>query len=168
MDKYKMSFIYGNDNINHNFSDGQIEYYGEVSEGKIHSLHLLDYTREYYPEAPIFKQLTVRHQPEVIAYFLVRMGHIVFFNTTKYDEDNLRKYGKTGFFMIPSTLTEKQKESLENFAQQILDYNIFITYDIEMIDGILDSKTYNSIEKITPIELIKNYLELKLKSRTLQ
>lgn len=82
----------------------------------------------------------------------------MFFNTTKYDEDNLRKYGRTGFFMLPNTLTEGQQESIKLFAKQIPNYNIFITYDIEMIDGILDSKTYNSVERITPIELIENYI----------
>lgn len=167
MDDYKIAFIYGNDNMNESLKNGSIHYYGEVSKGKIHSMHLLDYTAEYYPEVSIFKQLNVRHQPEVIAYFLVRMGHIVFFNTTKYDEDNLRKYGRTGFFMLPDTLTEKQQEYIGLFAKQISDYNIFITYDIEMIDGILDSKTYNSVERVTPIELIKNYINNQ-KDKTLR
>lgn len=56
----------------------------------------------------------------MIAYFLVKMGHIVFFNTTKYDEDNLRKYDRTGFFMLPNHLTEKQKECLENVTPKEL------------------------------------------------
>lgn len=124
---------------------------------------MLDYTKEYYPQVPIFKQLNPRHQPEVIAYFLVKMGHIVFFNTTKYDEDNLRKYGRTGFFMLPNHLTEKQKECLENFTEQISNYNIFITYNIEMLDGILDSSTYNSVENVTPKELITKYFQLQNK-----
>lgn len=49
MDNYKIAFIYGNDNTNKNLKDGALHYYGEISQGKMHSVHLLDYTKEYYP-----------------------------------------------------------------------------------------------------------------------
>lgn len=159
MDSYKIAFIYGEDDEKNNFSDGQIHMVGEMEDGSLHSKILLDYAKEYYPDMSIFKQLNPRHQPEVIAYFLVRMGHIVFFNTTKYDEENMKNYGKLGFFMMPDTITKKQVDSLIRFSKNISDFNVFITHHIEMTDGLLDSMTCHSTEKIEPEQLVRQYLD---------
>lgn len=159
MDSYKIAFIYGLDDEKNNFSDGQIHMVGEMEDGFLHSKILLDYAQEHYPDMPIFNQLNVRHQPEVIAYFLVKMGHIVFFNTTKYDEDNLEKYGRLGFFMMPDGITKKQVSALIRFSEIISEFNVFITHHIEMKDGLLDSMTCHSPEKIEPEQLIRQYLD---------
>lgn len=159
MDSYKIAFIYGRDDEKNNFEDGQVHFYGEVEEGFLHSKILLDYAREHYLDMPIFQQLNPRHQPEVIAYFLVRMGHIVFFNTTKYDEENINKYGRLGFFMMPDEITKKQASALVRFSKSIEDFNVFITHHIVMQDGLLDSMTCHSPEKVEPKELVRQYLD---------
>lgn len=159
MDNYKMAFIYGTDEPNKKISNGKIQYYGDVSEDYIHTKYLLDYIKEYYPEIPIFKQLNIRHQRELIAYFLVKMGHIVFFNTTPTTEKEFQKYGKTGQFMMPDTITEEQNNALNEFCKEIKDYDILINYDITLEDGLLDSKTILGTDDTNLEKLIQNYNE---------
>lgn len=158
MDNYKMAFIYGQDEPERNIEDGMLHFYGEFDDEILHSKYLLDYAKEYYPDVSIFEKLTIKHQPEVIAYFLIKMGHIVFLNTTKLNEKG-KKHGKIGIFLMPDTITEKQKETLISFANQIEDYDVMIAYDIKMIDGMLDSQSYTSVERIKPIESFEKYFE---------
>ncbi len=43
--------------------------------------------------------------------------------------------------MLPNQLTAAQEKSLMEFASTIDDYDVFITYDITLENGLLDSKT---------------------------
>ncbi len=161
MDDYKIAIIYGKDDEKNHTKDGMIHYYGKVCDDYFHNVYLLNYTKEYYPDTPIFQSLNPRHPKEIIAYFLVKMGHIVFFNTTRYEEKNFKKYGKLGLLMLPDVLTEKQKAALIQFSQNIPDFQILISYRLKIENGLLDSNTYQSVHHETPEEMIRNYLEQK-------
>ena len=157
MDDYRIAIIYSDNQLNKEKKNGEIELYGDTSLDYMHTRYLLDYVNENYPEVPIFKQLTIRHQRELIAYFLVKMGNIVFFNTTATTEKEFKKYGKTGQFMMPDTITEEQNEALNRFCKQIEDYDILINYDITLENGLLDSKTLQGTGGINPEAMIMNY-----------
>jgi hypothetical protein len=157
LDDYRIVFIYGTDEIEKNITNGKIEYYGESYKDYLHNRYLLDYVKEKYPEVPIFNQLTIRHQRELIAYFLVKMGHIIFFNTTSKDEKEFKKYGRTGQFMMPDVITEEQELALNKFCQEIKDYDILIDYDITLEDGILNSKSIQGTGDQNPEAIIQSY-----------
>lgn len=162
MDNYKIAIIYGNNDLNKDKKNGEIELYGSVEDDYMHTKYLLDYVNSHYPEVAIFKQLTIRHQRELIAYFLVKMGNIVFFNTTPTDEKEFQKYGYTGQFMMPDTITDEQNTALNDFCSQINKYDILISYDITLEDGFLDSKTIQATGNTNPEDLIKNYSSHKI------
>ena len=107
MDNYKIAFINGNGVEDKGLMDGQIDYCGEISSDALHITNLLEYTKNHFSDIPVFNQLNIRHQPEVVAYFLTRLGIIVFFNMTRYDDIHLKKYGRNGTFMLPDELTDK-------------------------------------------------------------
>ena len=90
LDDYRIVFIYGTDEIEKNIMNGKIEYYGESYKDYLHNRYLLDYVKEKYPEVPIFSQLTIRHQRELIAYFLVKMGTLSFLIRLQKMKKNLK------------------------------------------------------------------------------
>lgn len=85
------------------------------------------------------------------------MGHIIFFNTTSKDEKEFKKYGRTGQFMMPDVITEKQELALNKFCQEIKDYDILIDYDITLEDGILNSKSIQGTGDQNPEAIIQSY-----------
>ena len=62
MDDYRIAIIYSDNQLNKEKKNGEIELYGDTSLDYMHTKYLLDYVNENYPEVPIFKQLTIRHQ----------------------------------------------------------------------------------------------------------
>ncbi len=159
MNEYKIAFIYGNNDESKGMVDGKIEFYGSMNSDALHIAYLLDYAKTKFPEMKIFDMLTIRHQPEIVAYFLTKLGITVFFNMTKYDSNNLKKYGKMGMLMVPDQLSSAQIESLKKFTTEINDFDIIINYDLSIDTGILDSKMIRSFDHETPLELINIYLE---------
>lgn len=161
MDKYKIALIYGDDFINKGKEDGEIDYCGEIDSDSLHVVSLLNYAKENFPEIQVFQQLSIRHQPEVVAYFLTQLGIIVFFNMTKYDDTHIKRYGRNGMFMMPDQLTPKQTESLKEFSKSINDFKCLINYDLTIDSGILDSKIIQSLNHETSNEIVDIYLERK-------
>ena len=159
MDNYKIAFIHSDKFEHKNLNDGQIVYHGKMIEDSFHVINLLEYARNNFSDVSVFNQLTIRHQPEIISYFLSKLGIIVFLNMTKYDDKNLKKYGRSGMFMMPDELTDKQVESLKQFAETIPNFSVFINYDFNLDTGLLDAKSLHGFDKETPRELIDIYLE---------
>ena len=118
-----------------NLLDGEIFPYGKKIEYDKHVPCFIDFCKSYYANIPIFQKLTVRHTPEVFAYFLSDLGNIIFLNTTS--EVSLKKYGKTGIVFLPEAPSEKQRESLYVLAQEIDDYRISVLYNLSLIDGMV-------------------------------
>ena len=158
MDNYKIAFINGNNFEDRNIIDGKIDYYGEIDSDTLHVMSLLEYAKNNFSDIPVFNQLNIRHQPEVVAYFLTKIGVAVFFNMTRYDASHLKKYGKLGMLMLPDELTDKQKEALYQFAENISDFSISVHYDLNIDTGILSSKTIQGMNNETPKEIIDVYM----------
>lgn len=154
MDKYKIAFIYGVTDEQRKTEDGELKFYGENIEDSFHSVYLVEFIQEKYPDFKMFQKLNYKHQPEMIAYLLSRVcHHIVFLNTTK----DVEKYGKTGTFIMPKDISEKQWETLFLFCDSIPDYQVTINYDIVLVDGLLDSKSLSSTENSNPRSLMESY-----------
>ena len=133
IDEYKMIIIppKGVSNL----QEGDIFPYGEKVEYDKHVPCFIDFCKTYYADIPIFQKLTVRHTPEVFAYFLQDLGNIIFLNTTS--EVSIKKYGKTGMIVLPEDPSEKQRESLYVLAKEIDDYHISIFYNLTLTDGMV-------------------------------
>lgn len=159
MSDYKISFIHGNNFLEKGLLDGSIEFCGETTIDSLHVVNLLNYANQKFPEVSIFNQLSIRHQPEVVSYFLTKLGIVVFLNMTKYDSEHLNKYGKMGMFLLPDELTDKQRESLISFAESISEFEVSINYDLSIEMGILDSKSIQGFNHETPKELFDIYFQ---------
>lgn len=163
MDNYKLAFIHGHSDKERNIQEGKIEKYGVLDEGSLHILSLLDYAKETYPDVPIFKQLNDRYAPEAVGYIYTKLGDIVFLNMTT----DVQKYGKTGLIMLPDNITEKQKEGLYTLAEMIDGYSICISYDLELVDGILEGKELYTVENQKPTKVLDSYFQkISPKSKT--
>ena len=159
MDNYKIALIHSDSFEDRGLMDGQFEVCGEINKDSLHVMNLLDYANNKFSEMSIFQKLSVRHQPEVVSYFLTKLGIIVFLNMTKYDNEHLKKYGKMGMLLLPDELTDRQKDTLIKFAEKISDFDIYINYDLSIDTGILDSKTIQGFNHETPRELIDIYFK---------
>lgn len=159
MDDKKIAFIFGSDKEESGIYEGEIEEIGDIKDGYFHSTCLLEFAKEKYPEIGVFKRLTNKHNPEAISFFYAKLfNHIIFLNTTKYNEDgSIGKHGKTGLFLIPDTITEKQKEGLSVFLDKISEYKITIIYDISIENGLFDGKEVISISREEPKEVFNKF-----------
>lgn len=134
--------------------DGVIDVIGQ-DEQELHSLCLLDYARKNCADK-VFEQLNFRHRPEVISYFLVKLyGDVVFLNTTK----DIVKYGHMGILMLPDELSEEQIINLEQFLDDIAEFNICLTTNLYLEDGILQAQELYSVSSETPKDLVGRYFK---------
>ena len=109
--------------------DGSMEHIGNAKdENEAHSVCLLDYAKEAFPEVEIFKKLNYRHSPATIAYFYTRLGEIVVLNITK----NASKNGKTGYIMLPNEVTIEQVASLYSLEKTLSGYHIGISRNLKL------------------------------------
>lgn len=135
--------------------DGTIEHIGNFhDEEEYHSVCLLNYAKEKYPNVTIFDRLNYRHKAETIAYFYTLIGDIVIIN----DSDNKLKYGRTGWVLMPSEITDIQYNKLYELVPVLKDYNVKLTYDMNMDTGILAGHTiYDNDHNFEGI--LDNYFE---------
>lgn len=135
-------------------SDGSIDLIGNDMD-ELHSICLLDYAKKN-GNAKIFQQLSFRHRPEIISYFLLRLyNDIIFLNTTK----NIEKYGYLGVLMLPNDINDKQRNSLDNFLDSIAQYNVCLITNLELVDGMLQSDENYSLANETPKEFVNRFLK---------
>ncbi len=163
MDDKKIAFIFGSSKENSEVYEGNIEEIGDIRDGYFHSTYLLNFSKEKYPETTVFRKLSNRHSPEAISFFYTKLfNHIVFLNTTKYLEDGrMSKHGKTGVFLLPESITEKQKDGLYSFLDEISDYHITIAYDIRIENGIVLDNEVSSVSSEEPRELFDKFFNIK-------
>lgn len=153
MDEYKIAIIYGTTDEQRNIKEGNIEKIGDINDPYLlHSSCLLDFARTKYPDIKIFQKLTYRSSPETIGYFFAQLGHILFLNTTK-------KGNKTGLFIMPDNITERQKNTLYNFAEHLAGFTVGIFYDLNLISGIVDGRELyqSTIKNETISSLLDTY-----------
>ena len=156
----KIAFIYGKEKPESGIVEGKIEPIGKIKDGSFHATYLLDFAKDNYPEVPIFKRLSRRHTPESIAFFYCYyFNHIVFLNTTSFNDKGEITHGKTGRFLLPNNISSKQKEALYNFLEMLDDYSIIILYDLKIDEGIFGGKELHSVYLDTPTTLFNKYFE---------
>ena len=68
--------------------------------------------------------------------------------------------------MLPNQLTEKQKEGIEKFLDEVCDYSVSILYNLNIDTGMIDGSEIVSISKEDPHSVFKSYLE-KTKTKSL-
>lgn len=144
MDSYKIAFIHQN---------ATIDYVGSNTTDDTHSVHLLEYAKNNYPEVSIFKKLNYRHTPETISYFYTLLGDVIFLNTTK----DIERHGYTGLFIFPQKITEEQKRILYTFSKSIEKYTTRILYNLSLENGILTGNETQQALDVTPYEVLEHY-----------
>ncbi len=153
MDNYKVSLIF--DGQVENTRNGQIVKSGDSKGEELHIETLLDLSKKYFSTHSVLSQLNYKHRPETVAYFMTKMGTVVFLNTTRYTEACLKKYGKSGMFLLPDTITEKQFDAIKILAGDIVDFNITYITDLKLEDGMVQGKNTMG-SKITDNEMVIN------------
>ena len=157
----KIVFIYGDEKLEKGIIEGKIERVGDINDDCFHATTLINFAEKNYPEVSIFNSLNNRHRPETISYFYTAFfNHIVFLNISSARNNVLQK---KGVFLIPNDITEKQEQSLYEFADEISDYEVGIYYDLKLEDGVLDEKGISSTSNETPSQLIDKFLNIKNK-----
>lgn len=78
----------------------------------------------------------------------------VFYNTTPND----KRYGKMGQFYFSNSITPSQKNAILTFAEKISDYQIFIFYDIQIIEGEITWQTKSNMNQKNNAEFMQNFL----------
>ena len=163
MDDSKVTIIFGNDDDKGLFKDGSIETYGKAEDNDLHIATLLEIVNKYFSDDPILSRLSIRHQANIAAYFIVELGHVIFLNTTSYKKEFLDKHGKNGLLMVPDKMSPKQFETLKAFLKQVDDYTITVCSNLKLNEGFLESKNFTSIKganKDLVINRLSNEVEM--------
>ena len=154
MNKAKLIIIYGDNKVDGKNRNGEIECLGDINSDDLHISCLLDFFQKNFLDENIFKKINYTTIPETVGYILTEKSHIVFFNTTKLGK------GKSGFFMMPTNISENQKNSLKQLSNFLDDFNIRILYDYFInSDGLLDSKSISTNNDCPIIELFNIYFQ---------
>lgn len=163
MDNYMVAVIYGDNDEKRKDKFGKIDMIGNINSNLLHSATILEYGRKYFPDIDAFQKLNVKHTPPTISYYFVELGHVVFCNTTSKDING--KSVKTGIFYFPDNISEKLKQIIYKFVNQISDYRIIIVDDLKIVDGLLYWQSFQeTMETPTPKDLLDLYFD-KQKNR---
>ena len=100
-----------------------------------HSITLLNYIKEAYPNWQILKSLDYTVAPLILGTVLVYAKNIVFLNTTK---NNIL----SGIILFGKEYDTKQIATLKRLIQEFDNYNIKIISDLELVDGEAIGKDY--------------------------
>lgn len=140
MDTYKLAIIYGDNGYKSDDNFGKIDKFGAINDGLLHSACLLKFGKEKFPNVEVFNKLTFHHEPDVISYFFIKLGHAVFINSTS-------KGMKMGILLLPEQISDNFQNVLYKFAEGIEEYSVTLAYDLEIVNSLLESKSIqNSIK----------------------
>lgn len=156
MDNYKFAVIYGKDDNEKDIQAGKIEKYGNIELGDLNHIdYLLEYIDNKFSNVDMFKALNNRHTPEIAAFLISRLGNVVFLNATK----NAKRYGKSGIFIMPDEISDKQKEALYSFYEEIKDFSITIIYNLKIVDGFLDGVNLAPVNREDSKKILDSFFE---------
>ncbi len=164
IDEYKIVIISGDD-AKRGRNDGNLEYYGKIDDGAGHAFYLVQYIKENYSDLKLLNSLKTTRHPITISSLLAMHGNILFLNVTDYKECNLRKYGKIGMLFMPDNVSDKMRESLDNFCKEINEFDVEMNYNLRLIDGMIDADTFRTMGIITPSEMVNRYFDGNIKRR---
>lgn len=120
---------------NFGLSDGDVKFIGKSESDFSHGDLLISYGVETYGEDSIFGLLVNGNfLVDVPAYFLAEGNdNVVFLNVSN------SKVGKIGLLYLPTNISDKQKESLNNLSSILKDFKIEVNYNLRVDDGVVDS-----------------------------
>lgn len=113
--------------------NGNINYLGLDFSFSFHDECLIDYAKDKYPKVALFENIDYIDQPLVIVYYLTKLRNIVFTNVSVDDE-------KRGMLYIPDSLTDKQIKPLNDLMSKIMDFKVYIEYDLHYDDMVMSSE----------------------------
>ena len=102
--------------------DGKIEKIYSEDENSYHVELLTNYIQINYPPNDEIKNLDYS-SANSLSLFLREQGKVVFINSTSYKKQYISKYGKSGILILPNQLSEKQIAALNNFKNDINDFD---------------------------------------------
>lgn len=142
----KIAIIHGDE------LDGKIDYIRcNLENEKIHIAMMLDYLKTHYLEDEFLQKSNIYTSINSIALYLSRKGNIIFLNTTSYSKEMLKKHGRNGILIMPSNITENQKESLKELKENISGLNeLQVWYDI--------TKDNNAKVMFGDVDVINNFI----------
>ncbi len=146
MDRHKLVIIHQNQTI---------DYLGNIASDNTHSEELLEYAQKQYKDIPIFTKLNYRHTPETISYFYTLLGDALFLNTTK----DIEKHGYTGIFILPTDMSEEQREQILEFADHLQPYHVRILHHLSLEYGFLQGEEMQQALNNSPKDLLLHYFE---------
>lgn len=149
MDDYMIAIINGSKE-----DDGKINYLGKNFNFNYHAECLLDYASKKYPEISGFSKIDYMDEPNSPIYYLSLLGNIIFTNIFVDGE-------KRGILYFPKQITDKQIETLYKFIDSILDYNVWIVYDMAMVDGMFVGETFDFEKEIDLKQKIDDFIMQK-------
>ena len=129
----KIAIIHGNTPVDGINKNGQIDYINfDINDNGHHIDFMLDYLKNNYKDLELYQKYEKELYISKIVMDLVKLGEVIFVNTTSYAKEFLRNYGVTGEIFLPNALTDEQKEGLKKLKKNIEEYDeIQIWYDIQ-------------------------------------
>lgn len=129
----KIAIIHGNTPVDGVNKNGQIDYINcTLDDEYFHIALMLKYLENNYKDNETLQKYNAYTSINKIAITLSDLGEIVFLNTTTYRKDILEKNGRSGILIVPSSVTDEQKNGIFELKEKISKFNeIQIWYDIQ-------------------------------------
>lgn len=152
----KIGIIHGPNPMDGKDMDGEITLLETEDEQEQHIVTVIDFLKTHYKDDPNLQQLKITHPIQTACYVFTHLGDIVFVDTTGA---NPKSHVGIGIFMMPETITEKQKDGLKKFKNKIAHYNdVRIDYNIIYDQGFFDSQTLRGTGEFA-VNVIDKYLD---------
>lgn len=137
--------------------DGDLVYLGPNFNFKYHAECLIDYALKKYPNISGFKEIDYMDEPNLPIYYLSILNNIIFTNVSVDEE-------KRGILYLPKNISSKQQAVLFDFIKTISDYEIYIVYNMSLIDGMFMGTQFQTNEKmeLSNMDLLKNFFDNNL------
>ena len=151
--------------------DGNIDYMGrlylkndtgildsnevDLDKYRNHVDHLLKYGRGKYPNEVIFNKMPDNVEFRVPIFFLSILDNIVYLNVST------EKYGRHGWIFMPDEVSDKQKETLYEFARKLSNVGINLFYDLNYNEeGYVEFQEYDCKNGLSFEEILDDYFEM--------
>ncbi len=156
----KMVLFYGMDPVDGQVKNGSYDRIGNIYEDDFHISCFQEFCKSHFLDIKAFQNLSYRSSIDIVSYFLSKvMGHVVFVNTTK----DIENYGYSGMVFMPSQLTEEQTTLLKSFVEELTSFQILINYDMELNDGIIETKSKQTTSTIDTKQFVNDFIDTHYK-----
>ena len=136
IEKLKIAIIYGKKEVDGICKDGKMEkIYKDEDDDTAHFFYMKEFLEDHLKdEKDIREVLHTKNDVNSIFYEIQKLGHIIFAESTSVPKH------KEGVFYIPKDISNKQRNTLKAFQEQLEkeDYNIIELINLHRSeDGVL-------------------------------